>query len=640
MNKLSKKLVSLLSVAAMTLSIAGCSANQPSSQSSFKAGSYTAESSGMNGEIKVEVKTDENKILEVNVLEHNESPGISDFAIQNIPSQIVEFQSLNIDSISGATYSSNGILEAAKLALEKSGANIADLMTEREQMESTGKTITKAADVIIIGGGGAGLAAAVSALQNNASVIVLEKMSSLGGSTIMAGGQYNAVDQTRQKNFEMRPELVEQILTYTKDAPVNETHKKLMGLLEEQINEYKSTGKTTVFDSPELHALQSFRGGDQVGNIDLIYALAQGAEKSIPWLEELDVEFADEVATVTGALWQRTHQFVKPLVTGPLDAYQEFIASKSSMAEIMLNTKAAELIVEDEKVIGVKATQGQDQVILTAAKGVIIATGGFARNSDLVKKYDTHWGGLESLGSTNNVSATGDGILMAEAVKASLVGMEWIQLLPVGDPITGGMQGNISINAANQLFVNLEGNRFVAEDERRDNLTKGLMEQTDKVMFILHDAHEYYDENVKNDFNEPIGQLVESGVVVKGDTIEELAENMGVNPDNLKQTVDTYNKAVAGEIKDPFGKNLMKDPFNKAPFYASKRVPTIHHTMGGLEITSEAQVINTDGNIIPGLYAAGEVTGGIHGANRLGGNAIPDTVVFGKIAGESAALGK
>lgn len=229
---------------------------------------------------------------------------------------------------------------------------------------------------------------------------------------------------------------------------------------------------------------------------------------------------------------------------------------------------------------------------------------------------------------------------MGEEVGANLVGMEWIQLLPAGDPETGGMQGNISINAANQLFVNNQGKRFVAEDERRDVLTQGLMEQDGKEMWILHDAHEYTDETVKNDFNEEIGDLVEKGVAVKGDTIEELAEAMGVSPENLRATVDDYNKVVAGEKEDDFGKKLLQDPFDKAPFYASRRVPTIHHTMGGLEINELCQVVDKDGNVIPGLYAAGEVTGGIHGSNRLGGNAIPDTVVNGRIAGKSAAQKK
>lgn len=648
MTKLNKRVLSMLLAVVMIISLTACTQELttpetpevPAETGIFTPGTYTGEADGLNGPIKVEVTVDANKILEVKVLEHDESPGISDNAIKNIPESIVEYQSLNVDTVSGATYSSQGILDAVKNALADSGANIDELMKEVDISSEPSETINKSADVVIVGGGGAGLAAAVSALQNDATVIVLEKMPSVGGSTIMAGGQYNAVDDARQQVYEMRPELITEIESYTRQEPVNDTHKRIMEELAEQVEEYKANGSTYVFDSPQLHALQAFRGGDQVANLELIETLTIGAEESIGWLEGLGVEFRDEVATVTGALWQRTHQFVKPLVTGPIDAYMEYIDNKGSDAEIMLDTAATELIVENNRVVGVKAKQGNNEVIVKANKGVVIATGGFARNSELVKKYDAHWGGLDNLGSTNSVSATGDGIIMAEAVGANLVGMEYIQLLPVGDPVTGGMQGNISINAANQLFVNNEGNRFVAEDARRDVLTQGLLEQPDQIMWILHDAHEYYNEEVRNDFNETIGQLVKSGVVVKGETIEELAKNMGVSPENLRATVDAYNEAVAGNTEDPMGKKLMQDPFDKGPFYASIRVPTIHHTMGGIEINTIAQVISKDGNVIEGLYAAGEVAGGIHGANRLGGNAIPDTVVFGKIAGESAALGK
>lgn len=648
-----KRLFALLLALVMVLSFSACDKKSQVKESekqeekkteekkegALKAGKYVGEAKGLNGPIKVEVELDNKEIKAVNILEHKESKGISDPAIEKMPKAIVDNQSLNVDSISGATYTSKGIIGAVENALKENNIDTSQFMKEVEADSSEAKTIEKQVDVAIIGGGGAGLAAAVSALENNASVLVLEKMPSVGGSTIMAGGQYNAVDNKRQQTQKMRPELVVELEKYANENPVNDIHKKLMNELKVQIEEYKKNGKDFIFDSAQLHTLQAFKGGDQVGNLELIETLTKGAEKSITWLEEHGVEFRDEIATVTGALWPRTHQFVKPLVTGPIDAYMEFIKSKGDKAEIMLETTAKELIVENGKVVGVEAIQGKDKVTVKA-KSVIIATGGFARNPELIKKYDKHWGGLESLGSTNSVSATGDGILMSEKVNASLVGMEHIQLLPVGDPKTGGMQGNISINAANQLFINKEGNRFVAEDERRDVLTKGLMEQTEKTMFILHDAHEYTDETVKNDFNEAIGDLVKAGTVVKGETIEELAKNMGVDANNLKKTVEEYNKAVAGESKDKFGKKLLQDPFDKAPFYASKRVPTIHHTMGGLEIDKEARVIDKNGKPIIGLYAAGEVTGGIHGANRLGGNAIPDTVVFGKIAGESAAKNK
>lgn len=646
MFNLKKKGLSLLLVLVLLLSVVGCSQEPKEVGSSgdvvgrFTPGTYTGEAKGITDNLILEVVVDEDNIVAVNIVEHNETPGISDTAMDRIPKEIVEYQSLDVDTVSGATVSSLAILEAAQMALEKSGANIDELLESVDKVQESGETIEKTADVVIIGGGGAGLAAAVSALENNATVIVLEKMPTLGGSTIMAGGQYNAVDKKRQESHTMRPELIEEIASYTKDEPVNDIHKRLMDELSKQIQDYKKSKNTVVFDSPQLHALQSFKGGDQQGNLELIEKFAYGAEESVNWLENLGVDFHDEVATVTGALWQRTHQFVKPLVTGPIEAYIEHIENAKDEAEIMLETEVSDIIMENGKAVGVKGIQGNREVVINANKGIIIATGGFARNHELVAKYNKDWDDLSNLNSTNSISATGDGIIMAENAGANLVGMEHIQLLPVGHPETGGMAGNISINAANQIFINKNGQRFVAEDSRRDTLTKALLDQPDQIMWIVHDAHEYYDEDVKNDFNESIGQLVKSGTAVKGDTIEELAAKMNVDPNTLKETVDAYNKAVKGETTDPLGKKLMQDTFDKAPFYASVRVPTIHHTMGGIEINTDTQVIGSDGNVIKGLYAAGEVTGGIHGANRLGGNAIPDTVVYGRIAGESAALEK
>jgi flavocytochrome c len=606
----------------------------------LKPGTYTGQAQGIHDLMTVEVEVDDSKILSVVVKNHTETAGISDAALAKIPEAIVAHQSLKVDAVAGATVTSTAIIEAAKQALEAAGANINAFMADVKIEQTELAQVSKQADVIIVGGGGAGLAAAVSAIQNGAeSVIVVEKMSTLGGSTIMAGGQYNAVDDKRQQAHTMRPELISQIESFATQEPRNDRHKELMAQLQKEVDAYKASGATYVFDSPTLHALQTYRGGDYVGNLDLILTLTEGAEQSIAWLEELGVDFRDEVATVTGALWQRTHQFVKPLVTGPIEAYVAFL-NDSGKTEILMNTRADELIVEDGRVVGVKAKSDSDAYTLKANNGVIITTGGFARNNEMVLNYDKHWGNLKGLNSTNSVSATGDGIAMALAAGAALEGMEWIQLLPVGHPVTGGMAGNISINAANQLFINLEGKRFVAEDERRDNLTKGLLAQPEQKMFILHDAHEYYNEDVKDDFNETIGELVKSGTAVKGETLDELAQNMGVEAENLKAAVAEYNRAVAGEGPDPMGKKLMQDPFDKPPFYASIRVPTVHHTMGGLKIDTQARVLNEEGNPVPGLYAAGEVTGGIHGANRLGGNAVPDTVVFGRIAGESAVLKK
>ena len=634
-----RSVIALIMLAAVAL-FAGCAKSEDNADSVFKAGTYQGSGQGIHEQILVEVTVDSENLKSIKILKNSETKGIADKALERIPERIIKSQSLAVDAVAGASVSSRGIIAAVEDALKKAGTIPESWYDKSASVSSEKEIIRKTADVVIIGGGGAGLAAAVSALESGASVIIIEKMPVLGGSTIMAGGQYNAVDGSRQSGYTMRTELVSELRKYTTDEPVNDIHKRLMSELSEQLDEYEKAGADYLFDSPQLYALQAFCGGDKKGNLRLLERFAYGAEESVEWLESIGVDFKDEIATVTGALWPRTHQFVKPLVTGPIEAYIQILDNNKDHAEVLFDTKALELVKKDGRITGVIAESDEAEYELSAARGVIIATGGFARNNEMVTSYNKHWDNLTNLNSTNSVSATGDGIVMAQKVGANLLGMEYIQLLPVGHPETGGMAGNISINAANQLFINSEGKRFVAEDERRDNLTKGLLAQPDQIMWILHDAHEYYSEDVKNDFNETIGQLVKSGVAVSGESIEELAQNMGVNPAALRKTVDDYNRAVAGETKDEMGKKLLQDPFDKPPFYASVRVPTIHHTMGGVQIDTETRVIGTDGKIIPGLYAAGEVTGDIHGANRLGGNAIPDTVVFGRIAGASAAASK
>ncbi|MDF2532086.1 MAG: ifcA, partial [Clostridia bacterium] len=225
-------------------------------------------------------------------------------------------------------------------------------------------------------------------------------------------------------------------------------------------------------------------------------------------------------------------------------------------------------------------------------------------------------------------------------IGANLIGMEQIQLLPMGDPQTGSLSGNIEQGVENRIFVNKDGNRFVDEGARRDVMTKALFEQKDATMWIVLDKHSYPTGSTKNNFNETIDQLVAEGRAYKADTLEDLAKQIGVTPENLVKSVSEFNKVVEQGGKDAFGRTLFKDKIDTAPFYAGARVPTVHHTMGGIEINTSAQVLDGNGKLIPGLYAAGETTGGIHGSNRLGGNALPDAAIFGRIAGESAAAGK
>lgn len=612
MKKMFKKSIGVLLATAVLLSTAACGTATPAATSSgaspassaptevsgaFKAGTYTAAAKGMGGDVAVEVVVSADEITDIKVTSHKETPGISDLPIEQIPAKIVETQSLAIDVVSGATITSDALLVAITDCLTQAGADVEALKNKKVEIEKA-EDVTREADVVVIGAGGAGLAAAVTANQAGASVIVLEKTPKVGGNTIMAGGALNAVDEGSET------------------ALANN-------------------------DSVELHYKQTFEGGDKQGDPEMVRTLVTNAWDGVEWLQSLGMEFKPGTFTVLGGLWPRAHKPVEPVGTGFFKAYNAYIDSNDNI-EIMFNTKATDLITENGKVTGVVATgETGNKVTLTAKKGVVIATGGFAANVEMRQKHNTIWATLDaSIKSTNPPSSTGDGIAMAEAVNAQLVNMENIQLLPMGDPNSGSLSGNIEMGVENRIFVNDEGNRFVDEGARRDVMTNALFEQPNAHMWVILDSHDYPTGDEKNNFNESVNELIAAGRAFKGETLEELAGEIGVDPENLVAAVTEFNTHVDSKTADSFGRTLYADKIDKGPFYAGARVPTVHHTMGGVQINTEAQVIDVNGNIIPGLYAAGEVTGNIHGANRLGGNALTDILVFGRIAGANAAAGK
>jgi len=595
----SKKGLALLLIFMMVFSFTGCKGSTESTAEEkglYVPGTYTGVSDGNHGKIEVEVTVTANEITEIKIISQSEAAGVSDIAFEKIPQKIIESQSLGIDVMSGATYSSEGILAAVTDALTKAGADI-EALKNVPVVKAAEENIEKTADVVIIGAGGAGLSAAISAHQNGASVLVLEKMSRVGGNTIISGAAYNAVDPERQS-------------------------------------------AQNIEDSIEKHFTQTYEGGDKLGNPELIQTLVENAYPTLQWLEGLGMEFKPEVYTVLGGLWPRAHAPAKPLGTGFIETYMSYIEKNSDKIEVMVNTEAVEIIMENGKAVGVKAKGENGEVVAMANKGVIIASGGFANNPEMREEYNKNWPSLANIKSTNHSGATGDGITMAKALGANLVGMEWIQLLPMGDPETGSLSGNIEQGVENRIFVNLDGNRFVDEGARRDVMTKALMEQKEQSMWVILDKHSYPTGDIKNHFNESIDELVAAGRAFKGETLEDLAAQIGVDPANLVSAVEAFNTHVDNKSPDAFGRTLYQDKIDQGPFYAGKRVPTVHHTMGGVQIDVSGHVIDTAGNVIPGLYAAGEVTGGIHGANRLGGNALADINVFGRIAGANAALQK
>lgn len=499
---------------------------------------------------------------------------------------------------------------------------------------------TYEADVVVVGGGGAGLAAAVSAAEHGSSVILVEKAQFLGGNTIIAGGAYNAVAPERQAKTPMNDALMADLKSLLEEDPSDYgDFGPTLVTLQGQIREYLESGNTDyLFDSVELHMIHTYIGGKRTdmhgntitGNFELVRTLATNALAGLEWLESYGLQVSDRVSTVLGALWPRTNS------VGSGYNYIETLSNAANKlgVEIMLNTKGVELIVEDGRVVGVKAEQGDDLITLRAKNGVVMANGGYGENPELRTEYNTYWKEMPlDMPSTNSPHITGDGILMGREIGANLVGMGFIQLMPSSHPVTGSLFSGVWGSAETQVFVNKQGKRFVNEYAERDVLAAAALEQEDALFFIITDAQIVGNRDIQH--------MLDNGDVIKADTLEELAEALDIDPVTFVAEIEKYNSYVDNQHDPDFGKPNFGDyKVEVAPFYATPRSPAVHHTMGGLEIDTLARVISVDGEVIPGFYAAGEVTGGIHAGNRLGGNAQTDIIVFGRIAGESAALGK
>ena len=496
--------------------------------------------------------------------------------------------------------------------------------------EPTGEKSEMNADVIVVGAGGAGMSAALEAAQSGSSVIVLEKLGIIGGNAIGAAS-YNAADYDLQKNYELHESERAEIERFIELEPENDLMKEWQLQLKNEFDEYNKNGSTYLFDSPSLHKIQTYVAGNYLGKPELVDTLCENALENLKWLEGLGANWTNQISAIIGATWPRTH-------TPTLDwgmAGSSFVLPQAKKfeelgGELFLGYKAEELILDGERVIGVRGSTDKGEAFeIKANKGVILASGGFAANVEMRQKYNKHWANLDSsIGTTNMPGATGDGITMAESVGANLVGMEWIQLV-VGSRITPSI--------TNSIYVNTEGNRVVKEDGRRDEICNAILSQPGSYVYAIYDSHTVQDLLGGKAYDgKDIESMIDGKEYVKGETVEELAKNLDIPADTLQATIDKFNDAVDNG-NDEFGRSVFQYRLDKGPFYAVYQTPNVHHTMGGVEINEKAEVLGTNGNVIDGLYACGEVAGGLHGTNRIGGNAIADIVTFGRIAGKSAA---
>ena len=605
------------------------------------AGSYETTVNGMNGPVKLKVVLTETAIESIEVLEHMETPGIGSTAMPMLFDMMIEQQTPNVDTVAGATVTSAVVKNAVKNVLKDAGADAAMLDKKYERAAEVDAEYT--ADVVIVGAGGAGLAASIRALEQGASVILVEKTAQVGGNSVVVGGFINVPDPQTQDGYQAeRSASLETLITDAlAEEPVSEEHKALQDAVRAEYEAYLASDKTT-FDSANWFALQTWNGGDKVGNLANVLTLTHGSIPAYQWLKDLGQEFRTDVVLGGGALYPRSHYAVLPNGIGYINALKGALEGKENFT-LLTNTNATSLIMDGEKVVGVNAT-GRDgnTVTLHANKGVVLSTGGFAGNVELREKYceGEKWPELGSALRTTNVSGvTGDGIFMAQAAGANLVNMEQIQLLPYCNPVSGFVNDTYSAKVG--VFINKEGNRFVREDGRRDDMSKAIIAQTDSQMWyfgkLVGDL-----EAAKSLAGQPVTYLIEAGVssYLYAESIAEAAQKMNVPEENLRAALADFDEHAKSQTPDEFGRVSFPMTMDEGPFVAFIRTPAAHHTMGGVEIDTEAHALRADGTAVPGLYCAGEITGVVHGGNRIGGNAIVDYLVYGQIAGTNAALGK
>lgn len=578
-----KRILSLMLCAALTVSAFGVE---------FKEGTYVGEAKGYRGEVKVEVKTSKNKIEEVKVVKNTDTPIISEAAAKKVPEQIIKYQSLRVDGVSGATGTSRALTSAVRNALKNSGADLKEL-NKKPVIESK-KLVkeTQKKDVVVIGAGGAGLIAAIEAKNNGAqNVIVLEKMAFAGGNTLISGGEYAAPNNWVQ---------VKKGLKDSNDAFYNDI----------------------------------LKGGDNEGDPKLVRVLADNALSGAEWLKDyINMTFEDRQMFFGGHSVERS---LVPLGATGVEMISKLLAKAEELnIPVLYETPAVELIVDKGRVTGVKALSEEKEYTFLAKDGVILASGGFGSNLEMRVKYNKDVD--ENILSTNTVGITGDGITMAEKIGAQLEDMPFIQTYPTCDPISGALLyfGDVRL-VGGSILVNQEGKRFVEELERRDVISMAIKNQTGNAAYQFCDEAQVKLSGVAEHHADEMNYLFNNKLLVKANTIKEAADFFEIDAAELEKTVEKYNQ-YAKDGKDlEFNKRGKLTPFEaKGPFYIMKAVPAVHHTMGGVKIDENARVINTKGEIIKGLYGAGEVTGDIHGTNRLGSDAIADITVFGRIAGQN-----
>ena len=608
---MNRKLIALLLSVMMLMTAASALAMTP--------GTYTGVAKGMFDGLTVEVTVTEDAITDVKVTEYQETaPGWP--ALEKLPADIVAAQTVEVDDVSGATMSSKGVKAAVRAALTEAGAAETDFAAAAETAIELApdyfpvmgsfevpETWDESYDVIVVGGGFAGLAAAYGAATNSEdSVVLIEKLSTTGGNSAINGGQYAA---------------------YTS---------KEAARLQQEFN--------LVPDTPEKHIEDTMNGGDLMSNEALVRLMVYSSPAYFDILLDNGLEIRNTLARPGGHYGYRTY-VTKEQVGSDITNLQAKMLRDTS-ATIELNTKMVEIYrTRDEanRVVGVRAATQDGYKTIEAKKGVILCTGGFSSNVPMRKTQVPY---LDESQPTTNIKAasTGEGIYLAQAIGANTMQMSNIQRYPWADP-TNGVLDKYAVwpftgPSYGVIYVDYQGLRYVNEGDRRDVCANAAVATGFPSCYAI-----FTEPVVTFTTPEEIAAGVEEGRVLKADTLAELAEKINaveikgqypsVTAENLEETVKKHNQYIDDQVDPDFGKVMAPTmvKMEEGPYYAIPNFPSVHHTMGGLVIDTKTRVLDIYGNVIPGLYAAGEVTGGVHGTNRLGSNADADACGIGYLSG-------
>ena len=594
------------------------------------AETYTGTAQGMGGDVSVTLTLTDGAITGCTAEGKDETQGVGSEAIAKMPGEIAESGSIAVDGVSGATVTSTAIKEAAAAALTAAGLNPDDYKTAVEN-DATAEDSTVDADVVVVGAGGPGMTAAITAAGEGKSVVILESQSMVGGNSVRATGGMNAGKTVYQDENEFGESAgVEKTLkTAAEKYADNETITALAKTVSEQWAAYQAN-PTGYFDSVELMELDTMIGGKGINDPELVETLCANSADAIDWLDEHGITLHN-VSSFGGASVKRIHRPVneegKVVSVGAymIPLLQENCEKRG--IDIVLNTTVDTILTDaNGAAVGVSGTDKDGNTVVVNAKSVILATGGFGANLDMVTQYKPELAGFMT---TNAAGAQGQGIEMATAIGAGTVDMDQIQIHPTVEAntaalITEGLRGDGAI------LVNANGERFIDEVGTRDVVSAAEIAQPGSYSWLIVDQ-------AMVDASSVIQGYIKKGYTKTGATYEELAKELDVDPATFANTMETWNSYVEAKNDPDFGRTSFANPLNNGPYYAIKVTAGVHHTMGGVTINSATEVLKEDGTVIPGLFAAGEVTGGVHGANRLGGTAVADFVVFGRIAGESAA---